>query len=88
MSKFFKVVLADVQGNVVGESLPHTTLYNQVDSTTAYLGSALPGTATSAASWQIQKLTFGGSGDVSVYYAGGSTAYTNIWDNRASLSYS
>lgn len=50
-----------------------------------YVGYAAIGTATSAASWKIKKLdettglviTFAGSG-----------AYTQIWDNRTSLSYS
>lgn len=54
-----------------------------------YIGLAVPGTATSTAAWQIRKLTFDGSNNVtSILFAGGSFAYTAIWDNRAALSYS
>lgn len=54
----------------------------------AYLGHAVPGTATSAATWRIQKLTFGAGGDVSTQWADGNSNFDNVWDNRASLSYS
>lgn len=54
-----------------------------------YIGSAEPGTATSAASWLIKKLSYDGSGNIaSIQFAGGSANPTNVWDNRASLSYS
>ena len=56
--------------------------------TAAYLGQAVPGTATSAASWRIQKLTFGGDGDVTSQWADGDANFNNVWDDRASLSYS
>lgn len=54
-----------------------------------YIGIALPGTPTSAALWQIRKLTWDISNfPTSIQYANGSTALSAIWDNRASLSYS
>ena len=53
-----------------------------------YLGLAVPGTATSAAAWQIRKFTTSGSNPTSMLWAGGSGTFTNIWDNRASLTYS
>ena len=53
-----------------------------------YIGLAAAGTATSAAAWQIKKLTYSGTDVVSILYAGGSIAFTAIWDNRAALSYS
>lgn len=56
--------------------------------TAAYLGQAVPGTDTSAAGWRIQKLTFGVDGDVSSQWADGNASFDNIWDDRASLSYS
>jgi len=55
------------------------------DDTYTYVGIASPGTATSAASWQIKRIT-NASDDVD--WAGGDTAFNNIWDNYASLSYS
>ena len=56
--------------------------------TVAYLGQALPGASSGAASWRIQKLTFGGDGDVSSQWADGDSNFDNVWTDRASLSYS
>ena len=68
----------------------YATRYDQDASTPsfAYLGKAQIGSVTSAAVWQIQKLTFGADGDVEITWADGNAAFDNIWDNRASLSYS
>ena len=63
--------------------------YDEVSATVSYLGIADAGTATSAASWQIQRITFGASDqDVTIEFADGDVSYDNVWDNRASLSYS
>lgn len=57
-----------------------------------YVGSAVPGTAPSAASWQIQKLTWALSPTfyevTQVDYADGTAAYIKIWDDRATYTYS
>lgn len=54
-----------------------------------YIGKATPGAATSASAWQIKKLTYDGSDNlVSIEHAGGTNGFTQIWDDRASLSYS
>lgn len=54
-----------------------------------YVGLAQPGTATSAASWQIKKITYDGNNNpTSILYAVGSGSFNQIWDNRASLTYS
>lgn len=54
---------------------------------TTYYGSALSGSATSAALWQIQASSV--SGNVTTFtWADGDDNFDNIWDNRTSLSYS
>jgi hypothetical protein len=54
-----------------------------------YLGIAAPGTATSAAFWQIKKMDYDGNNNVmSIAYAGGTPSFNSIWDDRATLSYS
>ena len=75
---------------IAGDNVQYTTRYDQDADppTTAYLGQAAPGTATSAASWRIQKLVFGGDGDVTTTWADGNAYFDNVWDDRASLSYS
>ncbi|KKK66868.1 hypothetical protein LCGC14_2959750 [marine sediment metagenome] len=55
------------------------------DSTYTYVGIANPGTATSAASWQIKRVK-NSNGDVD--WAGGDTLFNNIWDDYSGLSYS
>lgn len=53
--------------------------------TYTYIGNAAPGTATSAASWQVKRMT---NADSTILFADGNSNFDNIWDNRASLSYS
>lgn len=54
-----------------------------------YMGTALPGSATSDPKWQIRKLTFDGSNNpTDMQYANGSIEFDKIWDDRASLAYS
>jgi len=53
-----------------------------------YYGLASPGSATSAAVWQIKKLTYAGSNLTSMRWANGAKTFANVWDNRAALSYS
>jgi hypothetical protein len=73
----------------IGGAAPdYAVLYDSVSTTISYLGKALPGTATSALSWQVKRLTFGADGDVTTHYADGNSSFDNIWDNRASLAYS
>jgi hypothetical protein len=70
-------------------SLPTTAKrYDQVDALNAYLGDAPVGTASSSAAWRIQKLAFTTGGSVTITWANGASTFANVWDNRASLSYS
>ncbi len=52
-----------------------------------YVGEALPGAVTSSAVWRIKRLTETGP-DMVVEWADGDSDFNNIWDDRASLSYS
>lgn len=53
-----------------------------------YQGQANPGTLKSEAKWQIKKFTYVGGNITDIQFADGNTNFDNIWDNRASLSYS
>lgn len=59
---------------------------DEASATVTYVGEALPGTATSAASWRIKKLDT--AAGTSVKWADGDTLFNNVWDNRAALTYS
>jgi len=67
----------------------YITIVDNGDTTTdiVYVGLALPTTATSAASWQIQEVDKT-TDVITVKYADGNTNFDNIWDDRDSLSYS
>jgi hypothetical protein len=54
-----------------------------------YLGKALGGTATASALWQIKEFSYDSSFNLtSILLADGNESFDNVWDNRASLSYS
>lgn len=92
-----KGVFTDASGNLtypqiaIANSLPvtDTQLAIQIDtasSTLTYIGKALPGIATSAASWQVKKID--STSGTSITWASGNSNFDKVWDNRASLSYS
>lgn len=70
--------------------LPLNALTLRLDDTTTanvtYVGYGGIGAATSAATWRIKKLdeTTG----LVITWADGNRKFDNVWDNRASLSYS
>lgn len=53
-----------------------------------YHGRAAPGSASSAAAWQIKQFIYSGANITAIKFAAGTAAFTAIWDNRAGLSYS
>lgn len=70
----------------IDSSLPQIqTQYDTGSSTINYIGTALSGTATSAAAWTIKKITFDSSGNPASVLWSNNTA---IWDNRGIESYS
>lgn len=63
------------------------TIVDEVSASITYLGKADPGTATASALWQIQRITTSGT-TTTVQFADGNSDFDNVWNNRASLSYS
>jgi hypothetical protein len=56
--------------------------------TRTYVGWALPGTIDSASTWKIMKMEeIVATGSLTITWGSGVMTYTNIWNNRASLSY-
>ena len=53
-----------------------------------YRGEAQPGTPESIALWRVRKITISGvDNDIVETWADGTDAFTKIWDNRLSYSY-
>ncbi len=87
-----KVLVVDSSGipgtiNVTDTPFTERIAYNG-SNLTEYLGKAVPGTATSAATWQIKKLIYSGNYVIEILFADGDGDFDNVWDNHASLSYS
>lgn len=57
------------------------------DSTITYVAAAKPGSLTSAASWQIRRITVTGDA-TAIEWADGDSQFNNVFDDRESLSYS
>jgi len=72
----------------VGPVANLTTLLEYTGNNLIYIGRAAPGTASSAAKWQIKKLTYSGNNLTATGYASGDDAFIYVWDDRAGYSYS
>ncbi len=60
-----------------------------VDGKLIYAGEAVPGSSAASAVWAIKKLIYDGDDQlVETLWAGGNSERINVWNNRASLSYS
>ena len=66
--------------------VPNKLLIDEADGSTTYIGVTKQGGDTSEAVWQIRKISLNGS-VTSILFADGNDKYDNIWDNRASLTY-
>lgn len=80
----FKLTLEDL---AVAMKPQYAVLLDTVSDTVFYVGEADPGSLTSEAVWRIKKVT-SVSGDISVEWADGSSTFSQVWDDRLSLSYS
>ena len=85
-----KVFVIDDAGNQITDFGGITPQAFRLDDVTTadvtYLGLADIATTTSAASWQIRKMDE--SSGLVITWADGDDEFDNVWDNRASLSYS
>ncbi len=60
-----------------------------INNNPVYIGKAQPGSISSSSVWQIQKLSYDASGNVTkIEWAEGSDDFNKIWDNRANYNYS
>ncbi len=84
--------LAGFDVNIIGSvpipitSASYATRLDEASAVITYVGIAAPGSVTSNAVWQIKRLN--STTGLVVEFANGNSNFTNIWDNRASLSYS
>ena len=68
-------------------NIVYKTMLDEASASITYVGKAAAGSLLSASVWQILKLEQVGTVLVSTH-ADGNTNFDNVWDNRASLTYS
>jgi hypothetical protein len=78
--------MADIQ-TPLQRSPNQLTYIDQADPSNIYIGIAKIGSSGSAGIWQIRKIS-NVSNVLLIQFAGGVSTFTNIWNNRASYSYS
>lgn len=79
-----RYISCDSAGNIATSSAGLALRLDE-GATYTYIGEAQPGALTSAASWRIKRMT---NSDSTIVWADGNNSFDNIWDNRASLTYS
>ena len=77
----------EVSGTVTANPSEYKTAVDVASASVTYVGKAAAGSATSSAVWSISKLEVTGNVTLKTS-ADGDFLFNNIWDNRASLSYS
>jgi hypothetical protein len=71
----------------VDDEVDYTTRTDFVGDTLIYSGKAAVGSGDSDSAWQIKQITIAADGDTTTLYADSSNAFTNVWTDRASLTY-
>ena len=75
-----------ITGSLSLAAANYATRIDEASATVTYIGSADPGSATSGALWQVKKID--SNNPTSITFADGNALFDNIWDDRASLTYS
>lgn len=70
----------------VASTVQYKVLLDDDGAGTIFIGEAQPGTLTSAASWRIKKIVESGA-ITTIGWADGNSNFDNIWNSRASLTY-
>lgn len=70
-----------------GETVPYATQIDFITDNNLYIGEARPGSPTNFRVWRIKHIVFSSDGDSSIKWAGSSSDFTKIWDNRLSYVY-
>jgi hypothetical protein len=71
----------------VFETPAYAVRYDEIDATTAYRGEAGPSSLESDPVWRIQKIVIVND-DVTITWAGGTTEFSKVWNDRLIYTYS
>jgi len=88
LGKYKAVYITDLIDQVRNElEFKYTKLIDKVGPIT-YIGEADPGTAEGSSLWRISRLDETSDPDLEIKWAGGTSDFDKIWNNRASYGYS
>lgn len=82
----YSAIAVDDVGRPIVASAAYSTRIDEALPTVTYIGTALCGSATNAAVWQIKKID--SAIGTSITFADGDPQFNNIWNDRATLTYS
>lgn len=88
LSSSYSKALISILAGSGDATMVYATRIDFVDATTMYKGEATVGTLDSEPLWRIQKMVTAVDDDVTITWADGNAEFDNIWNNRASLTYS
>lgn len=69
------------------QDVPLKTIIDEASATVTYIGVAHPSATTAQALWRIKKID-STTNPTTIFFADANDNFDNVWDNRASLSYS
>jgi hypothetical protein len=83
-------LLQQMVNNTLALDFINKLLQVDEEGNTTYIGYADAGTPTNGANWAIKKIVITNTNgcDADITWADGNTNFDNVWDNRASLTYS
>lgn len=86
---FFQQIRVNENGDILtaASETTYTTRLDEPSAGITYVGQAVVGALEASAVWQIKKITESGS-TTKIEFADGNQAFDNVWNNRASLTYS
>lgn len=82
----FKISLGDLKAELGDLTMADLVTLVDENSNITYIGKAAPGTLSSSPNWKIQRIV-DTNGDLEIRWAD-SANFSQVWDNRSSLSYS
>lgn len=74
-------------GSKTEEEEVYSTRVDFINDNLLYRGEAAVGSSESDPKWRIRRITLGDDGDVTEVWANGNANFTNVWDNRVSITY-
>lgn len=81
------VILSALEDSIETRSMAMKIAVDEASATVTYVGEASTGAALSAALWRIKRITVSGTVTI-IEWANGNGNFTNVWNNRVSLTYS